>query len=320
MSNRVLGGPSRAEENGMARKARNPSAFAWTTVAVAALLSMLFFVLLFAGRADAQTGATVASQRGKNFSIYIKHFSLSSKDQKQRFTVGCPGRALPLGGGMTADPAPGPDGEGVYPHSYERLGVQHGWHVTAVLYGPGLAAPQPRQITLQVVCAPRVRHVTPPHTTVWVPSGETRTAVATCPGRRQLFAGGFQRTDFTSRGGDYVTESRAINSKSWSVTGHAFGAFGGQLTAIAYCWHSRKPLLTEVTGSALVQPHSYADAFTTACPPGRKMTAGGFSANGSINMFLTDGIIHNPGVWNTGAYNGSGPAATVTAYGYCLRV
>jgi hypothetical protein len=287
-----------------------------TIAAIAALLCML----LFGASAQAQTGATVASQRGKNFSIYIKHFSLSSQDQKQRFTVGCPGRALPLGGGMTADPAPGPDGEGVYPHSYERLGVQHGWHVTAVLYGPSLAAPQPRQVTLQVVCAPRVRHVTPPHTTVWVPSGETRTAVATCPGRRQLFAGGFQRTDFTSRGGDYVTESRAISSKSWSVTGHAFGAFGGQLTAIAYCWRSGKPLLTEVSGSAQVQPHSYADAFTTTCSPGRKMTAGGFSANGSTNLFLTDGIIHNPGVWNTGAYNQSGPPATVTAYGYCLRV
>jgi len=153
-----------------------------------------------------------------------------------------------------------------------------------------------------------------------VPSGETRTAVATCPGNRQLFAGGFQRTDFTSRGGDYVTESRAISSRSWQVTGHAFGAFGGQLTAIAYCWHSRKPLLTEVSGSALVQPKSYADAFTSTCPSGQRMTSGGFSANGSTSLFLTDGIIRLPGVWNTGAYNGGGPAATVTAYGYCLKV
>jgi hypothetical protein len=37
---------------------------------------------------------------------------------------------------MRTDPPPGPDGEGVYPHSYERLGVLHGWHVTAALIDP----------------------------------------------------------------------------------------------------------------------------------------------------------------------------------------
>jgi hypothetical protein len=288
-----------------------------TSGLVTAAAAALLFMLVFAGRADAQQ-AQIATQRGRNFSISIKHFSLSSHDQKRRFTIGCPGRGLPLGGGMVGDPIPGPDGEGAYPHSYERLGVQHGWHVTAVLYSPG-GAPQARQVTLQVICAPRVKHVTPPHKTVWVPSGQTRTAVATCPGRRQLFAGGFQRTDFTSRGGDYVTESRAISSKSWAVTGHAFGAFGGQLTAIAYCWRSKKPLLTEVTGSTPIARGSYASVATTTCPPGLRLTSGGFSANGSTSMFLTDGIIRLPGVWSTGAYN-AGPPATVTAYGYCLRV
>jgi hypothetical protein len=298
-------------------KSRTHISAALTTVVLAALLS----VLLFGAAAEAQTGAQIATARGKRLSIWIKNFSLNATDQKQRFTVSCPGHnTLPLGGGMTADPEPGPDGQGVYPHSYERLGVQHGWHVTAVLYNPSRAAPEPRNVTLQVVCAPKGPHVTPPHTTVWVAPGQTRTAVATCPGRRQLFAGGFQRTDFTSRGGDYVTESRAINSKSWAVTGHAYGAFGGQLTAIAYCWRSKKPLLTEVSGSAEVMPNSYVDAYTTPCPPGTRMTSGGFSSNGSTNMFLTNGIIHLPGVWNTGAYNTSGPPATVTAYGYCLKV
>lgn len=289
------------------------------TLAAGVLLPViaLVFVLLFAGRADAQV-AQVAALRGNNISISLKHYSLTSGDQKQRFTIGCPGRALPLGGGMVGDPSPGPDGQGVYPHSYERLGVQHGWHVTAVLYTPG-GAPQPHQVTLQVVCAPRVAHVTPPHTTVWVPSGETRSAVATCPGRRQLFAGGFQRTDFTSRGGDFVTESRAISSKSWRVTGHAFGAFGGQLTAIAYCWRSKKPLLQEVTGSTVVPTGKYATANTSTCPPGSRMVAGGFSANDSTSMFFTDGVIRLPGVWSTGGYNTGAPSA-LTSYGYCLHL
>jgi hypothetical protein len=281
-------------------------------VAILAVLG----VLLLAVQAHAQ----IATKAGSRVSIRLKTFTMTQPDQKQRLTVGCPGRSLPIGGGMTADPPPTPDGEGVYPHSYERLGVQHGWHVTAVLYDPTPIVTIPRVVTLQVMCAPRVKHVTPPHTTLWVAPGQTRTAVATCPGRRQLFAGGFQRTDFTSRGGDYVIESRAISSKSWAVTGHAFGAFGGQLTAIAYCWRSKKPLLTEVSGSARVLPLSYGTAITPPCPPGRRLTSGGFSANGSTSMFLTDGILHIPGVWNGSAFNTGLTPGTVTAYGYCLRI
>jgi hypothetical protein len=304
-----------ALRTGYGERVPRPGAFRVPLYA-ASLLAVLLLSLL-ASRAEAQT-AQIASLRGKNFSIWIKRYSLSDRDQKQRFTIGCPGHALPLGGGMAGDPAPGSDGQGVYPHSYERLGVQHGWHVTAVLFTPQTSAPRPHQVTLQVVCAPKVAHVTPPHKTIFVPAGQTRSAVARCPGRRHLFAGGFQRTDFTSRGGDFVTESRAIDSKSWRVTGTAFGAFGGQLTAIAYCWHSKKPLLTEVSGSTAVPTGSYATANTPQCPPGRRLVSGGFSAGGSTSMFLTDGVIRLPGIWSTGGYN-SGPSATVTAYGYCLR-
>ncbi len=121
-------------------------------------------------------------------------------------------------------------------------------------------------MTLQVACARKQKHVTPPHRTVFVSPGQTKTAVATCPGRRHLFGGGFQRTDFTARGGDYVTESRAISAKSWSVTGRAFGGFGGELTAIAYCWRSKKPLLTEVSGSTSVGTGHFATRVDALLP------------------------------------------------------
>ena len=116
---------------------------------------------------------------------------------------------------MTSSPPPTAGGEGIYPHSYERLGVQRGWHVTAVLYDPDHRSTQARTVTLQVTCGPRIGHVTPPHRTKYVKPGQTKTVVATCPGRRHLFSGGFQRTDFISQGGNYVTESRAISDKSW---------------------------------------------------------------------------------------------------------
>jgi hypothetical protein len=263
--------------------------------------------------------ASPKAHESKSVTYVRKSYGISGANNKRRLTVGCPGRLVPLGGGMAASPAPGPGGEGVYPHSYERLGVQHGFHSTVVLFDPNGGGTTPRTVTLQVACSRKQHHVTPPHRTVFVHPGQTRTAVATCPGRRHLFGGGFQRTDFTARGGDYITDSHAISDKSWQVTGHAFGAFGGELTAIAYCWRSKHPLLTEVSGSATVPPGTYATASTPPCPVGH-LVFGGFSSSPAGSVFLTDGYFATSGGWTASAYNVFGPAATITAYGYCLKL
>jgi hypothetical protein len=277
------------------------------------VLSLSVFSSSAIGSAAHASSARVAS----HVSMVERTFRLTQPDQKQRFTVGCPGNSMPLGGGMTSDPPPGAGGEGVYPHSYERLGVQHGWHVTAVLYDPTPGSTQGRDVTLQASCGPKLGHVTPPHRTKYVKPGQTKTAIATCPGRRHLFSGGFQRTDFTSGGGNYVIESRAISNKSWRVVGHAYGGFGGQLTAIAYCTRSRRSLVTEVSNSTSLAP-GLGTVTTPTCPPGQRMTAGGFSSNGSTSVFLTNGMLNQDGTWSASGYNwGSG--ATLTAYGYCLR-
>jgi hypothetical protein len=248
-----------------------------------------------------------------------KTYKINGANEKRRLVVRCPGHLVPLGGGMTSSPAPGADGEGVYPHSYERLGVQHGYHSTVVLFDPSPASTTKRRVTLQAACAHKQKHVTPPHTTVFVSPGQTRTAVATCPGNRVLFGGGFQRTDFTARGGDYITESRAVSDKSWSVTGHAFGGFGGELTAIAYCWRSHKPLLTEVSGSTSVGTGRFATATTPSCPAGQ-IVFGGFSSSPAGSVFLTNGFFTGNGGWSASAMNHFGPAASITAYGYCLKL
>lgn len=282
----------------------------------AGLLVSLVVVL---GAASALAGGAHSSKAKVSDAVTMRSqsFTLSRPDEKRRLTVGCPGKQRPLGGGMTSTPPPTAGGEGVYPHSYERLGVQRGWHVTAVLYDPDHRSTQARSVTLQVACGPRLGHVTPPHKTKYVKPGQTKTVVATCPGRRHLFSGGFQRTDFTSRGGNYVIESRAISDKSWRVVGHAFGDFGGELTAIAYCTRSKRSMVSEVSNSTSLAP-GYGTTTTPACPPGTRMTAGGFSGNGSITTFLTNGMINQDGTWSASGYNwGSG--ATLTAYGYCLR-
>jgi hypothetical protein len=285
-------------------------------IAAAGLVALLLSVLAVGSALGSSAHSSKARVAG-SVTIRNKTFTLNRPDQKQRLTVGCPGKQRPLGGGMTSSPPPSAGGEGVYPHSYERLGVQRGWHVTAVLYDPDHRSTQARNVTLQVACGARLGHVTPPHKTKYVKPGQTKKVVARCPGRRHLFAGGFQRTDFISKGGNYVIESRAISSKAWRVVGHAFGGFGGELTAIAYCTRSKKPLISEVSNSTSLAP-GFGSVTTPTCPPGTRMTAGGFSSNGSTSTFLTNGIINQDGTWSASGYNwGSG--ATLSAYGYCLR-
>ena len=221
---------------------------------------------------------------------------------------------------MRTNIPPGPDGEGVYPHSYERLGVQQGYHVTAILFDPSRASTTPRDVTLQVVCARKGKHVTPPHTIAFVAPGQTKTIRATCPGRRHLFGGGFQRAFFVPQGGTHVTESRAISPKTWQVTGTAFGQFGAELVAIAYCRRSRGPLVSGVSASTTVAPGQFATATTPPCPSGRPVF-GGFSSSPSGPLLVTDGVINTDRSWSASAFNFFGSAtATLTAYGYCRRI
>jgi hypothetical protein len=277
--------------------------------------ALVLALLLACGGLLAGTGNATA----KSVTYAHKSFKLEGANSKRRLTVRCPRDLVPLGGGMKSTPLPSADGEGAYPHSYERLGVQHGYHSTVVLFDPTPGSTTPRQVTLQVACARKQKHVTPPHTTVYVNPGQTKTAVATCPGNRHLFGGGFQRTDFIARGGDYVTESRAISDKAWRVTGSAFGGFGGELTAIAYCWRSKKPLLTEVSGSAAAGTGQFATASTPPCPTGH-IVFGGFSTSPTGSMLFTNGAFTGSGGWSASAQNHFGPAASITAYGYCLKL
>jgi hypothetical protein len=293
----------------------------WTSRRAVAAISLLAAAsaVIALGYLTASSTAHPAAHASKAVTYEQKTYGLSGANEKRRLTVRCPGRLVPLGGGMTSSPLPSSDGEGVYPHSYERLGIQHGYHSTVVLFDPSPGSTQSRSVTMQVACAAKQKHVTPPHKTIFVSPGQTKTAVATCPGRRHLFGGGFQRTDFTARGGDYVTDSHAISDKSWSVTGHAFGGFGGELTAIAYCWHSKKPLLTEVSASASVGIGEFATATTPPCPVGH-LVFGGFGSTPGGSILLTNGVINPDGSWSASGMNHFGPSGSITAYGYCLKL
>ena len=259
----------------------------------------------------------------RRLTLTARTFGLRKADRAKRLVIRCPRGLFPLGGGMTSDPPLGPDGEGIYPHSYERLGVQRGFHVTAVIIDPTPSETSPRTATLEVVCGRGLVPMSSPHRTVFVRRNSTNTAVAACPLGQYLFGGGFQRTNFTTPfltyGGNYITESRAISPTAWRVTAYANGWDGGELTAIAYCARDPGLPLTEVQASSPIEGGRSASATTPPCPPGLELTSGGFSLNGSGAAFVSGASFNDDGTWSATGFGYFGAAPSLTAFGYCLR-
>jgi hypothetical protein len=260
------------------------------------------------------------ARRLTNLTLTTKTFQLSKPDTAPRLETICPGGKFPVGGGMTISPPTGADGEGIYPHSYERLGAQRGWHISVVVLDPSPGSTSARQVTVQAMCGFGVIPATPtPHRTVYLRPGQTKTVTARCPSGQSLVSGGFQRTDFRSDGGDYITESRASGNNAWTVSGHAYGTGSGELTAIAYCVRMKSPTITEVASSpAPVVAGNSVTTTTPACPAGKKLVTGGFSMNGSTNALFAGGSLDPAGTFTANAYGFFGAAPQLTAYGYCL--
>jgi hypothetical protein len=254
-----------------------------------------------------------------NLVMATRTFRLTKYDTAPRLETFCPGGRYPVGGGMSTSPPTGPDGEGIYPHSYERLGAQRGYHISVVVLDPSPPQTTPRDATVQALCGFGVIPATPtPHKTVYLRPGQTKTVTARCPRGQFLVSGAFQRTDFRSDGGDYVTDSRAVGTKAWTVSGHAYGIGSGELTAIAYCARMKKPILTEVASSPVpVGASESATATTPSCPVGRRLVSTGFSTGGSINALFAEATLNPNNTATARSYGFFGPTPSLIAYGYC---
>ena len=248
-------------------------------------------------------------------------------DQTDRFAVNCPGGTSPLGGGWFNATPLGGDGQGFYSHSYERLGVQGGFHVTATYIARNRPPDRQRRGVIQVVCGRGLVPTASPHETTFVRRHATGTVTARCPQGTQLFSGGFQRTNFRTPeyatggvyyGGNYITESRAVGN-GWRVSAGATGINGGELTAIAYCADDPSLPITIVSHSASVGDGETATATAPRCPAGRALIAGGFSTEGSDKALIANGYFTRAGTWSATGYGWFG-SADLTAYGYCAKV
>lgn len=281
--------------------------------------------------ADSEAGAAdgpIATKAAKLVLVINSRTRSEPNLLAQRATVECPGRLDPYGGAQYADPDPRPnDGEGVYPHSYERLGAQSGFHSTPVLFDPTRAdGTRSYQVTLQVLCGKKPGKIADPHDiAVGVPPGRTVTLVATCPKKAVLIGGGFQRAGWQAAGGVVAYESHAISKKRWQATGTSFGSFGSDFVSIGYCMASpkRKPLVDEVSSSVAIAPGRVGFTTTPPCSAGRRLVWTGFDTNPKTGNFqgilFADGIINGDDTFTASAYNNGGAAGTLTAYGYCMK-
>jgi hypothetical protein len=270
-----------------------------------------------AGGGGALRGLTSASEESR----------LREPDSTSRLEVLCPGGAQPLGGGFFNATPLGKDGEGVYSHSYERLGATGGFHDTATLVDPKQKA-ETHRVVIQVVCGRGLVPSASPHATTYVHRHETASVTAHCPEGTVIYSGGFQRTNFTTPGvkrfgghiygGDYITESRADGTDGWRVSGGATGENGGELTAIAYCGRDSSLPIKEVSSEVSVGKGKAASATTPTCPDGYALISGGFSFNDSHNALFADGYFTRAGTWAATGYGWFG-SADLTAYGYCAE-
>jgi hypothetical protein len=246
-------------------------------------------------------------------------YQLDKVDDRQRMTVSCPGGKEPYGGGFLTSPAPS-QGQGVYPNSYERLGQQSGYHITAVLINPLKTAVVPRSVTLQVVCGKKIGPIDDPHSFADLGPGDgPKTVIAKCPKKQSLIGGGYQQTNGVTDSGVMATESHRTSARTWQVVANDPGGFAGTAVSIGYCVKSKKSLIAEMSGSVNIGQRETATATTPPCPAGRQLVFSGFSAppGGGIR-FLGEGF--NPDGSVSAAGFNSGAPATLTAYSYCLRV
>ena len=282
-------------------------------------------VYLAGGKSN--TGESQAGSAGplRGLTSASKEFRMREADGTSRLEVLCPDGAHLMGGGMFNATPLGPDGEGVYSHSYERLGAQGGFHDTATLIDPSQRSTDTHRVVLQVLCGQGLVPTASPHATTYVHRHETATVTAECPDDTQIFSGGFQRTNFTTPGverygghvygGDYITESR-VEGNGWRVSGGATGENGGELTAIAYCGEDRSLPVRTVSTAVSVGEHKSASATTPRCPEDHVLISGGFSFGDSRDALFADGYFTRGGRWAATGYAWFG-SADLTAYGYC---
>ncbi len=100
------------------------------------LLDSLKGEIRVVGRKAKDKSAAINAGPLRNIGVVTKNVQMNVPNKRIRLETKCPKNTYPIGGGLVQQAPFGPNGEGVYPHSFERLGAQAGYHITAWLFDP----------------------------------------------------------------------------------------------------------------------------------------------------------------------------------------
>ncbi len=290
--------------------------------AALALAALAGTAVFLAAVAPAGFGPVLKPKMKSKRVIASKVHTISGLDSDARFEVYCPKGLRPLGGGVKTNTPPDPQtGAGAYQVSYERLGQQEGWHssITHIL-NPGST-----DVTLQVLCRKYRGNIDPVEHFIKstefknIGPGETKRFTETCKKSQRIITGGYLSSHFFANKGVYVSESRMLGNRAWTVLAHGVaGGNGGQITSIAYCTKSKKTLLKEVAGApGKATPGKAGTSVTPNCPRGKKLIAGGYTSSPDGSVRTYDGFFSSLNNWTASAVAYTGPGE-ITALGYCL--
>jgi hypothetical protein len=110
---------------------------------------------------------------------------------------------------------------------------------------------------------------------VFVPAGQRKTVVATCPSGYSVALGGFRAAIAPAGTGArvYVDGLERVSKRKWRVSALNDGSAAGKLESLAYCTAGSQSL-TPVTKSIHIQPGKVGTV-TATCPKAKSLALGG---------------------------------------------
>jgi hypothetical protein len=276
-------------------------------------------VLILGSAILAAPAAAKAGKKGLGPVVTRTAMATSTVSGPITATARCPGKTQAVGGGFSTssglDPTGGLHAVTVYA-SYRSS--RSSWVNNAVAFGVG------ETLTTHVYCRRVPKPIIAVTAAASTPFGihQGGTAIARCPGKRRLVAGGFNSTigpgqadgvspyASLSHGGGWTYSATNNTDRPQSMVSHAYCAKG-----------VRKPKL--VTGSSSQEstlPGGAVPASSVDCSRGRQLSAGGFTATPSNgpSFRVTQNLIRpeaGGAVWNATDINfgaAAGPLSVET--------
>jgi hypothetical protein len=230
-------------------------------------------------------------------------------------TAKCKRGTKAVSGGFASPYSPGSDEFGsLIPQESHRQGARR-W--VAAAYDLGL---NPGELTAFANC--RDEKLKARSASIAIEPGEGGTASAKCPKGTRVLSGGFgggEGPPDTPR--FWITTSRKLGPRTWTVSAYNTGGAEGDLVALAYCREGRKLQTAEVSDTVNLEDYptnAEADLAPT-CKRRQRVVSGGWASNAAIAAAFRASHRLDRRSWRIHATAQGILGTDVTAYAYCEK-